>query len=246
MTKPSGKAETVCKSLRFNSKMDRNLAAYVAAATAAGVSLLAATPSAEAKIVYTAANQALDLGGPHAQLPLDINGDGIPDIYFTGGNIGYSDYIAAGPAAGNGIVGAPGSAAALAWGTRIGPKDQFETTPELMQLQDCKTNCTTLGPWAGKYDRFLGVKFVISGQTHYGWVNLDMKKLTIIGYAYETVPNKPIVAGEKTEPTQFGAVDPELLSQPNQPATLDLLARGGEGLAIWRREVSEFAGGFLK
>src|SRR5271165_2866192 len=218
----------------INSRLEKRLTAYIAAAGAAAIGTLAATPAAEAKIVYTPANQVLDFS-TQKQIPLDLNNDGIPDLYFTGGNIGYSDYVAAGPGAGNGIVGAPGSAAALAWGTRIGPKDQFEVTPELMELQDCKTFCSTQGPWAGKYNRFLGVKFAIGVQTHYGWVNLNMKKRTITGYAYETVPNQPIMAGEKSGPTVAHASDPADLMAPSKPpATLGVLARGAGGLAIWR------------
>jgi hypothetical protein len=139
------KANSARQASSVNAKLNQNLATYVAAAGAAGVSLLAMAPSAEAKVVYTPANQVLTFG-THAQIPLDINGDGIADIYFTGGNTGYNGYVGAGPAAGNGIIGAPGSAAALAWGVRIGPKNQFEAAPELMELQDCKTHCSTQGP----------------------------------------------------------------------------------------------------
>jgi hypothetical protein len=216
----------------INPKLEKNLATYIAAAGAAATAMFAAQ-SAEAKIVYTPANQSLNLG-TRGQIPLDLNGDGIPDVYFSGGANGYSDYVGANPAAGNGIVGAPGSAAALAWGARIGPKDQFENQAELMERQSCKTYCTTQGPWGGKYNRFLGVKFQISGQTHYGWVSINMKKGTITGYAYQTVANQPILAGEKSTPVEVGATVVAPLTSSKTPATLGILARGAPGIALWR------------
>jgi hypothetical protein len=221
----------------LNPKLNQALTNYVAAATAAGVALLAANPAAEAKVVYTPANQQLTFSGAHTQIPFDINGDGIPDITFSWGTLGYGSYIAVGPAAGNGIVGAPGSAAALVWGTRVGPKDAFVSSPELMvAASGCHSKCSVHGPWANVYDRFLGVKFLISGQIHYGWVNLNMHdNAEITGYAYETIPNKPLVAGEKTEP-QASVSGRDLLAPSSQPATLGMLARGADSLAIWRRE----------
>jgi len=227
-----------CTQERLSSKLEKKLAAYISAAGAAGVGLLA-TQSAEAKIVYTPANQQLVFQCNGCQIPFDINSDGIPDILFTWGTLGYGSYIAVGPAAGNGIIGAPGSAAALVWGVRVGPKDAFVTRPELMRaVSACHSKCSTRGPWANVYNRFLGVKFVISGQTHYGWVNLNMHSGAVItGYAYETVPNQPLIAGVKSGPTVANASAPaDLLAPSKHPATLGLLARGADGLAIWRRE----------
>lgn len=238
MNKRNGKRQTSHASSHMSLKLDRNLKAYVTAATAAGVSLLAAAPNAEAKIVYTPADQSLPFGGTQVvHVPFDINGDGIPDIVFTWGTAGaYGSYTAVGPETGNGIVGAPGSAAALPWGARIGSKDTFMTGPETMiEVGGCHSKCSVMGPWADVHSRYLGVKFQISGQTHYGWVNLDTTRGTVVtGYAYETVPNKPLVAGEKTEPTA-SAVGPQL-APSNRPATLGMLARGADGLTIWRRD----------
>jgi hypothetical protein len=110
------------------------------------------------------------------------------------------------------------------------------TTPELMLAQDgCHSTCSDRGPWAGKHNRFLGVRFLISGQTHYGWVNLQ--EGTITGAGYETIPNKPILAGDKSGPVVVGAFDPaHRLAPSRQPATLSALARGADGILLWRRE----------
>lgn len=74
---------------------------------------------------------------------------------------------------------------------------------------------------------YLGVEFSINGQTHYGWIRLDIETNLlwyIEGYAYESVPNRPILAGETK-----GNSD-ETVSNP----TLGHLALGAPGLAAWR------------
>jgi hypothetical protein len=64
---------------------------------------------------------------------------------------------------------------------------------------------------------------------------------TLTGYAYETIPNKPIIAG-KTEGPDESSVDeanPATLNEPTlQPSSLGLLAMGATGLPAWRREES--------
>jgi hypothetical protein len=72
----------------------------------------------------------------------------------------------------------------------------------------------------------LGLKFVVHGKVHYGWARLsitlghhrqyDDVSGTLTGYAYETVPNKPIIAGQTKGPDVITV----------QPGTLGRLARG--------------------
>jgi hypothetical protein len=219
-----------------NAKLNQRLATYFTAASAAGVAMLAVAPSAEAKIVCTPANQRLVFG---SNLLLDINGDGTPDFTFKwrvlgSGSFTYGSYVAVFGNSRNEIMS---SAAALPWGVRVGPKDQFRSLAAMVLVSgDCPA-CSIRGPWAGVYNRFLGVKFQISGQTHYGWVNVDMKSRTITGYAYETNPNQPILTGDKSGPVKIGAADPaQVLAPSKQPATLGVLARGADGLSLWRRE----------
>jgi hypothetical protein len=89
---------------------------------------------------------------------------------------------------------------------------------------------------------YLGVKFLDKeSQVHYGWVRVinDFNHATITAYAYETVPNEPIIAGESTE----GTADASMKLAPDspsgevaQPASLGFLALGASGIAAWRRE----------
>ena len=124
--------------------------------------------------------------------------------------------------------------APLPWGVRIGPKAEFRGGSEVMVLFGSNS---IRGAWLGVYNRFLGLKFQISGQTHYGWVNVDIRSRTVLGYAYETNANQPILAGAKSGPEKIGAADPApVLAPSKQPATLGVLARGADGLSLWRRE----------
>ena len=47
---------------------------------------------------------------------------------------------------------------------------------------------------------YLGVKFAIGANTHYGWVQLfsfsDATTITIFDFTYESIPDKEIVAGK--------------------------------------------------
>ncbi len=55
--------------------------------------------------------------------------------------------------------------------------------------------------WKNKIDKFLGLRFLIDGQTHYGWARLDVTSHTqwvIKDYAYNATPNQHIFAGQST------------------------------------------------
>ena len=95
----------------------------------------------------------------------------------------------------------------------------------------------------GVRDRYLGLKFVINGQTHYGWArfsvsipNAKVLNYTAIltGYAYETEPHMPIVAGQQTTAVTTGSLLPESLNTAAQ--SLGMLARGADAISLWRRD----------
>lgn len=48
----------------------------------------------------------------------------------------------------------------------------------------------------------MGVQFDIDGQTHYGWMHLRANGgfSEVYGFAYNTVPGQPILAGQVPEP----------------------------------------------
>ena len=64
------------------------------------------------------------------------------------------------------------------------------------------------GQWGNATNRYLGLKFAINGQTHYGWARLTTScvysqhqcNALLTGYAYETVANKGIITGKTKGP----------------------------------------------
>ncbi|MBN2016917.1 MAG: hypothetical protein JW794_02095 [Candidatus Cloacimonetes bacterium] len=58
-----------------------------------------------------------------------------------------------------------------------------------------------IGEWPDNGKRFMGVKFKIGENIHYGWVRLDLpqncRSFTVLDYAYEDKPGVAIRAGQK-------------------------------------------------
>jgi len=227
--------------LQLNSKLNSRLVAYATAASATGVALVALPPSATAEVVYTPAN--VSIGSPFS---LDLNHDGIADFTLlhcrcfsaSGHSLSFRAQL---DVPGNGIVNE-----ALSAGVLIGQGQPFITEstayggPILARGFVYGTMSRFSGIFANAVDKFLGLKFVINGQIHYGWARLTVPNLFVLpslvtGYAYETLPNHPIRAGQRSETAT--AVAPPILSAPTStPLSLGLLASGADGLSLWRRE----------
>jgi hypothetical protein len=133
-------------------------------------------------------------------------------------------------------------AAALAPGRRVGPSAAFKgpgARAMFWQHDSPISGGDSACPWNFEGTRYLGVKFIdTKGNLHYGWVRVALgfsteATLTITGYAYETVPNKPITTGVTR------GEDAEMLAPA--PASLGWLAVGAPGLAIWRRPEEQLA-----
>jgi hypothetical protein len=223
---------------QVNPKLDKNLAAYMAAAGAAGVSMLALAQPAEAKIVFTPAHTMIPL---HGSLPLDLNNDGVNDFIFSNSFYGHASHLyidQLGPANQVFHLGA-----ALPAGVRIGNRGSFVDVA-LMAFEATTSGITSSysGPWKDAHQRFLGLKFSVNGETHYGWARLTVTakggiSATLTGYAYETVPNKPIITGKIFGQDGASVAAPEAALAPSdQTPTLGTLARGADAVAIWRRD----------
>lgn len=240
--------------------LDKRLFSYVTAATAAGVSLVAVS-SAEAKIVYTAANVVIPENG--GTVNLDLNNDGIADFgFYFGGYPGlhkaaktpegaHSYILAAFPqgSAANAIwaVSSKGAncAAALPPKVKVGPGAPFKASVGVMWASagSYTRGGTEFCPWASKHrGAFLGLKFFISGQAHYGWAHVTVGNTGTIlnGYAYEDVPNQPIHTGQTSGPLSVTQASLTMAPVP-QSATLGMLAQGSRGLSIWRRDEEQDA-----
>jgi len=211
---------------QLSESLHKRLGAYALVASAAGVGLLALTPAAEARIVYTPAHHVIDL--VHHRYKLDLNHDGAPDFWFNLGSgccqlvwLEVFGYRGAGS-----IAGKHSSAFALRPGVRVSRATQ--SAAGLVGEQYLSGSSGPLyGLWVGDgngvQDRYLGLKFLINGKYHYGWARLNVycgKKYshginaTLTGYAYETIPNKPIITGK---------------THGENEATLGRLAQGASG-----------------
>ena len=103
--------------------------------------------------------------------------------------------------------------------------------------------------WANVSNRYLGFKFQINGETHYGWARLTVNfhggplkvrtwEAHLTGYAYETVAGQAIAAGE-TSSSSEATPEASRRSSPvdrDQVGALGALALGADGMALWRRE----------
>ncbi len=229
----------------LSASTNHQLNMYVLAASAAGVGMLALSQQAEAKIVYTQIHRVI---GSDEHYDLDLNHDGVVDFDLIN-SYSYSSHVFVEPrgSRSNAVAGIPYYyyAYALRAGAEIGPALPLKGS--LMAGYDSKGVSDWFGYWVNVKNRYLGLKFKIKGKFHFGWARLSVKLVryqgltaTLTGYAYETVPNKAIKAGQ-TEGPDDGSIDgPDAdLSTPTpKPATLGLLAVGSPALSIWRREES--------
>ncbi len=59
------------------------------------------------------------------------------------------------------------------------------------------------GTWAGADRKFIGIQILIQNKYHYGWIELSVRMndgcYMIHDYAYNPVPNEPILAGVHPE-----------------------------------------------
>jgi hypothetical protein len=215
------------KTARMSDSIHRQLNMYALAATAAGVGMLALAEPAEAKIVYTPAHEKLT-----GFVPIDLNHHGKADMQFAnlgGGRSGsYYSFLSARYAnlstTPEFVDTGKGFAVALHAGERIGPQRRFRSAGVLWNVKvvHSVTNHSTRTSWSGQWanggkgskDRYLGIKFAINGSPHYGWarvsvtINGSVATSLLTGYAYETIPNKPIVAG-KTKGSDIVGVQPD-------------------------------------
>jgi hypothetical protein len=229
----------------LSESVHRKLNAYTLVASAAGVGMLALAWPSEAKIVYTPAHHVIH---PNNYYSFDLNHDGIVDFAIRNSLVSTGDFVHddlwAVPFGRNGVEGRGGNsggAYALARGALIGPKQPFSA--KLMLTYVYGYIC--LAQWCNATNRYLGLKFLAQGKVHYGWARLSVVEIkgqgevtaTLTGYAYETIPNKPIIAGKTKGPDEIGDLQRSWLHNTVPPsATLGELAAGSPALSVWRRE----------
>jgi hypothetical protein len=136
-------------------------------------------------------------------------------------------------------------AAAVPAGAMIGGPRPFRPGPLAMleaagsYTRGRSSNC----PWHGAHPPYLGLKFQIAGKVHYGWarVSVNVRDTVLTGFAYETIANKPIIAGATHDVDESDNRSSVLAPMPipAQPASLGTIALGAPGLVAWRRSDDE-------
>ncbi len=208
---------------------NRNLAApcqlrlnsYALSAAAAGVTILALAGPSEAKIIYTPTHRVI---GDGSSYKLDFTGNGRTELTIqnkhyssctTEGGCSTWQSLAVDLSESNQVVYNVFGAVAMKAGMRIGPKDAFAGGLQRMAFG----NNSFGGNWINVKNRYLGVKFKIKGKSHYGWARLSVQvqrpvtiTATLTGYAYETVANKPIVAGQTMDDADITSASPDSTS----------------------------------
>jgi len=246
------------KTAKLSPSSENLLGSYALAATAAGVSLLALAQPARADIVYTPAHTKIKSGG---FTPLDLNNDGTPDFAFmknySHSSVSYLNLYRAPSQGSNAAVASREhryrfSPAALPFGAPIGSSQQFLKNGVARMAHRDQGGSQFKGPWAnqgkGFKHRYLGLKFQINGTLHFGWARLKVvisnneMQAYITGYAYETVANKSLTAGQtkEAEATSLDAKTVGVNASIPESRTLGALALGSTGLSIWRRKESAF------
>ena len=139
-------------------------------------------------------------------------------------------------------------ASALPAHHEVGPQGPFQAESSFILERSAGSAYSTVRfcPWAGpeSHQAYLGVKFNIGGEIHYGWIRRAVDQFssdTITGYAYETVPNKSISTGITSGPVEASLLAPMNPLPSSEPlsAPLGVLALGNSGLTLWRREQTE-------
>ena len=248
-----------------SSHLNLQVGLYALAAATAGVTMLALAEPATGEVVVTkkTIHIPISIDGIQKRVPISVANNGVDNfsfvlsstagvrrtfVGFSAGSTGSDNQIIAG---GNFY----GKALPLPRGTKISANPTsgvFSWMPLIEATDTSAGSFYSRGYWKGNQkNQYLGVRFKIDGQFHYGWIRLtvtsDVKlekptlEASITGYAYETVPNKPILAGtvgtasaieEKKAPE---VQSPKNIQTSNGPS-LGMLASGSEALPLWRRE----------
>jgi hypothetical protein len=197
----------------------RFVAAAISAITLGSMSL---APPLFAEIIYTPANKSIGNTNAASYLPIDLNNDGIVDLSvwaynfdsFSSGWHIFGDLGAFGVEGNQILVERSYLAVPAVTGQGIGPasaRTRFQQDGLMASSRHSGDGFssfnTTRGLWLHATNRYLGVKFSINGEIHYGWArfNAGAGYAQLTGYAYETIPDKPIPAGVfETPPEESG------------------------------------------
>jgi len=208
-------------------QLDKQLAAY---STAAGAVLLGAS-SASGAIIHTDLSAViLSQSIGTTTYNVDVNGDTKFtieqfkfDTSWSSGKISNGTANASWVGNNNASAGvnALNSGANVKTNTSWG---QLSSGSNWNLASSNSSSSITGGNFLGTTGKYIGIRFADDGNTHYGWIQLDIasdaSEITINGWAYNDVANGAITAGQEAVP---------------EPSSLALLAAGAVGIRLLRK-----------
>lgn len=188
----------------MNKELQKKLSKYSAAA----VAVVATGAAANAQVVYTQVNKTLT-GANNPVDSIDINQDGTYDLGMIISS--YSSYnyagVFGGPINSQGHALAGSSPSSFPYPFKLNAGEQINTK-QFLPADSFGTftifynNSNPFSSFwnGGVTDGYLGIKLNVNGNTHYGWVRMDMaadaKTVVIKDMAYNATAGGPIQAGQ--------------------------------------------------
>ncbi len=246
-----------------SSHLNLQVGLYALTAAAAGVTMLALAEPAAGEVIVTKKTIPIPMTSSDLPHPVKISmaNNGVDNIAFnlssfppTTGRPSFFRNLDVGGASSNAGAILTGTfiayTPALRRSGKVGPSAYFSGAV----IEQSITSGGNANPngfvngfrgyWGGNpKDRYVGVRFQLNGETHYGWIRLTVTthanhhpviSATITAYAYESVPNKPIFAG--TAASSAAEVYVPQQAEHQSGPSLGSLAAGAEALPVWRRE----------
>lgn len=187
----------------------KKLASYTGVAAAA---MLLLPANSHAEIKYYDPDDIL-ISNDNRAYDIDINKDNITDFQIA---LNTSSYISTtfytyyyssmnmrNIINGNLVVANNDFISKLSENMYIGPTAQWDNAAVFCEGTGSYFDSTTRGNWTeDAYKKFIGIKFKISGEDHYGWIRASVYSkmynmvVTIHDWAYEDKPGVPIKAGQ--------------------------------------------------
>jgi len=189
--------------------MKKNLQSRISKYTAVAGAVVSAA-GAQAQVVYTDVNPDYSHDAPQnngfAVYPLDLNNDQTIDFVIasrdtvTTATVRYT--LAAPYGAGNAVAGE--NPAGYDYALALDINSMVDSTLNWIAATNTMAyNVDSANPynenWNGVTDKYLGLKFVVGANTHYGWARLDSyaigDSIVLKDYAFEATPNVGIMTG---------------------------------------------------
>ncbi|MEI6090609.1 MAG: T9SS type A sorting domain-containing protein [bacterium] len=208
---------------------------------------IVASSNLEAEIIYTDLNPDKEItpsAGGSQGYSIDFNSDKHIDISFQVDNlvdeykyVNVSGVLRKNQIAGDGDTTTKGEFFPLCFveNELIGDGQSYKWYNDwdlqwehALPITICGYGLNSPGHWAGGLsNRYLGIRFYLNGNYHYGWVAIEIpttpNACTFKGYAYESEPNKPILAGQQVTGIDKDYSNGNNISISPNPATDNIL-----------------------